>query len=253
MNSLPKIDQEFKTLIPPLSADERAQLEENILTSKKCRDAIILWDGVIIDGHNRYEICTQHGIEFEIVEVEFVSRDEAKVWILENQLSRRNLSDAARIELALTMMEMLKEKAKKNLKDGGKKGGSKPLPKSSIQIEDVMHVQKELAAIADISKGTLSNYLQIKASGNQELLERVKSGELKIGTAHRMLPKEIMKQLRQAEKMYAVIHQNMPIPNNPEATRAIQNRLAGLSKKRDALIAKFESFLPKTNSEDITT
>ena len=65
MSILPNIDPEFKGLIPPLQADEREQLEQNILQACKCHDAIVLWDGKIIDGHNRYEICVKHGIEFE--------------------------------------------------------------------------------------------------------------------------------------------------------------------------------------------
>jgi len=248
MSLLPIIDPEFKSLIPPLAEDERAQLEENILASKKCRDAIILWDGVIVDGHNRYEICTHHGIEFEIVEVEFASRDEAKVWILENQLSRRNLTDAAKIELALTRMEMLRDKARRNQSRAGgdKKSAGSLSTKSSIQTDESINIQKELVIFSGVGAGTFQRYMQIKNSNNPQLLEKVRSGELKIGTAYRMLPKEIMKQLRQAEKMYEVIYKNMPIPNNPEATQAIQKRLDELSKKRDALIAKFESFLPKT-------
>ena len=114
MFTFPRVDPEFKAIIPPLLAEEREQLESNLLTSRKCRDAIILWDGVIIDGHNRFELCMKHGIEFKIEEMPFSSREEARLWIIENQLGRRNLTDAARIELALTKAEMLKEQAKLN-------------------------------------------------------------------------------------------------------------------------------------------
>jgi anti-sigma-K factor RskA len=108
MNPLPIIDPEFKGLIQPLSADERQQLEHNITTEGECREAIILWGKIIVDWHNRYEICTRHGIEFGIREMEFESRDAAKIWILNEQLGRRNLHEAARIEIVLKKAESCK-------------------------------------------------------------------------------------------------------------------------------------------------
>ena len=59
-----KIDPEFKALIPPLTPDERAGLEASILT-EGCRDALIVWGDILIDGHNRYEICTKHNIPYK--------------------------------------------------------------------------------------------------------------------------------------------------------------------------------------------
>lgn len=85
-----KIDQEFQALIPPLAAEERQQLEANIVQDG-CRDPLVVWNGILIDGHNRYEICTRLGIEFDTVEKEFASRDDAMDWIDFNQLGRRNL------------------------------------------------------------------------------------------------------------------------------------------------------------------
>ena len=182
MQTIPRVDAEFKTLIPPLAEEERRQLEENILTGKKCRDAIVLWNGVIVDGHNRYEICTQHGIEFEVTEVDFASREEAKLWILENQLSRRNLTDAARIELALTKVGMLQERARRNLSRAGgdKKSAGSPLTKSSTLPDEKVNIRKVAAALADTSEGTLQNYLQLKASANPQLMEKVQNGDLKM-------------------------------------------------------------------------
>lgn len=91
------IDPEFKTLIPPLLPVERAGLEASIL-DEGCRDALVVWRGrnILVDGHNRYEICTKHGISFEIVEIELAGRDEAIDWIYQNQLARRNLTDEKR-------------------------------------------------------------------------------------------------------------------------------------------------------------
>ena len=87
------IDPEFKKLIPPLSKEEQSQLEENIMV-EGCRDPLTVWKGhnILLDGHNRYEICDKYGIEFYVIEIELSDREEAKIWILRNQLGRRNLS-----------------------------------------------------------------------------------------------------------------------------------------------------------------
>ena len=89
------IDKEFKKLIYPLSENEYFQLETNLLVCG-CRDPIITWNGFIIDGHNRYEICTRHQLTFYVDEIEFDCRDAAIVWICANQLGRRNLTEEAR-------------------------------------------------------------------------------------------------------------------------------------------------------------
>ncbi|MCL2198339.1 MAG: hypothetical protein FWB80_05410 [Defluviitaleaceae bacterium] len=230
-----KIDPEFKALIPPLSDEEYAQLKENILHDKKCRDAIILWEGTIIDGHNRFNICETHGIKFMTKDMAFASREDAKVWIIENQLGRRNLCDAARIELALVKTELLREKAKINLKRGGK-----PLPKTTkLHPKDVVNIQKATANEAGVSKGTVSRYTQIKENGDPELLAKVKSGELKIGTAHRMMT-ETVSRLKQANKMYAYIEERFPFDDD-EINTKIQNGLQGLAAQLQKLIEEVKS------------
>ena len=85
------IDNDFKVLLPALDSETYRLLEENI-RQNGCRDAIIVWEGILIDGHNRYEICTRHDIPFTIVEKEFESREEVLIWIVSNQISRRNLT-----------------------------------------------------------------------------------------------------------------------------------------------------------------
>ena len=90
------IDAEFKKLIPPLTKEERSQLEENIRV-EGCRDPLTVWKGhnILLDGHNRYEICDQYGIEFFISEIELSDRAVAQNWIIRNQLGRRNLTPEA--------------------------------------------------------------------------------------------------------------------------------------------------------------
>jgi hypothetical protein len=86
------IDPEFLALIPPLSATERQGLEASIL-AEGCRDPLIVWEekNILVDGHNRYEICTTHGIGFQVVTRSFPDRASVMDWMIDNQLSRRNL------------------------------------------------------------------------------------------------------------------------------------------------------------------
>ena len=90
-----KIEPKFKNLIRPLQRKEYLQLEQNIL-SDGCRDPIITWNGVIVDGHNRYEICMRHQIPFAVLEMDFSCEAEAIAWICANQLGRRNISEETR-------------------------------------------------------------------------------------------------------------------------------------------------------------
>ena len=234
-NTPPKIDSEFRALIPPLSDEEYRQLEKNILARRKVNDPILLWDDTVVDGHNRLCICVEHGVEFEVRQIDFASREEAKVWIIENQLGRRNLNDAQRIELALCKEEMLRAMAKERLSccGGDKTKAGAPSTKKTKPQEQPLDIQKALAKEANVGQGTFSRYNQIKNSGNAALLEKVQNGELKIGTAHRMLMPEIMRQLDEVDKMYAYINATFPLENE-EYNREISEKLAHLEelKKR---------------------
>ncbi|MDJ0689213.1 MAG: hypothetical protein QNJ41_11945 [Xenococcaceae cyanobacterium MO_188.B32] len=85
------IDEQFQSLIPPLSAEEKSQLEEN-LKENGCRDPIVVWGNILIDGHNRFDLCKKNKLDFQIEFVECVDRSYAHDWIIKNQLGRRNLS-----------------------------------------------------------------------------------------------------------------------------------------------------------------
>ena len=87
------IDPEFEGKIPPLREEELKQLEENILADGVVINPLIVWDGVIVDGHNRYRILQKHPeIQFTTYEKKFTDRYAAIAWICKNQLGRRNLT-----------------------------------------------------------------------------------------------------------------------------------------------------------------
>lgn len=87
------IDPEFRDKIPPLTEDEFSLLEENILSDGAVVSPLIVWDGVILDGHNRYEIIQKHPeLTYAVHKKSFANRFEALSWICKNQLGRRNLT-----------------------------------------------------------------------------------------------------------------------------------------------------------------
>lgn len=110
------IDPEYKALLPPQTEDERKALEESILADG-CRDALIVDEtNTIIDGHNRYEICTKHNIPFNVVVRHFDSRDDIIVFICRNQIGRRNLSPDT-LSYVIGLMYNLEKK-----RNGGNRG-----------------------------------------------------------------------------------------------------------------------------------
>ncbi len=96
------IDPEFSRLIPPLSREELALLESHLLT-EGCRDPILVWDDgqhrILLDGHNRFEICRRHELYYDVRTIELQGREAALLWILEHQLGRRNLTPEAQAYL----------------------------------------------------------------------------------------------------------------------------------------------------------
>ena len=85
------IDEEFKRLLPPLDAKTYLSLEQSIM-DYGCMNPLVLWNNVLIDGYNRYEILMKHDLPFNTVSLEFDSRDEVLIWIISTQVSRRNLT-----------------------------------------------------------------------------------------------------------------------------------------------------------------
>lgn len=108
------VDKEFEALIPPLSPDEFQQLEENCV-NEGIRDALITWNDILIDGHNRFRIAAKHGLKWTEKQMDFANREDAVRWIILNQFGRRNLSAYDRSVLALKLKPIIAEKAKERM------------------------------------------------------------------------------------------------------------------------------------------
>ena len=88
-----RVDDDFRALIPPLQPEELQMLEQSIV-EEGCRDPLTVWAeaGILLDGHNRLDICTRHGLTYELRELSFDGREAALDWMDRNQLGRRNLT-----------------------------------------------------------------------------------------------------------------------------------------------------------------
>ena len=168
-----QIDREFRALIPPLTPDERQQLEAN-LKADGCRDPLVVWNGLLLDGHHRFEICTNEHLPYRTVEQPCATRDDAKVWIIQHQFGRRNLNMAQRAELALRLEPLIAAQAKAREWSGRTLGSNEPRGKTAT----------ELAAIAGLSSPTMIRARAVYLRGTPELKEEMRSGKVKVSAAY---------------------------------------------------------------------
>jgi len=171
------VDSEFQKLIPALNPEEKVQLEKNIVENG-CLDSIKVWNGIIVDGHNRYEICSQNNISFTTLDMQFDSREAVKEWIIKNQFGRRNISTYQRAVLALELEELFKARAK------GKEHIRKTTLQNSAKSQNTIDTREELAKIANTSHDTIQKVKMIQAKAPEVIKQKVQSGEITINKAY---------------------------------------------------------------------
>ena len=202
MNEPITIDEEFRSLIPPLSEDEFKQLEENC-KKDGILDSLKTWKGILIDGHNRYKIAMKWDMPYAIDEMYFKSRDEVVRWIILNQFGRRNLSAYDRSVLALKLKPIIKEKAKAKQSEAG---GAVRQKSDKAEID----TKKELAKVAGVSHDTIHKVETIEAKASEPVKQQVRSGEKSINQAYLEIKDKERKQadlsarvhLREAEERH---------------------------------------------------
>lgn len=203
-----KVNPTYQELIPPLTAEEYKQLEDNIL-AEGCRDALVVdQNGFIVDGHNRYEICTMHGIEFRVVVYQFKDEEEAKDWIDMNQLGRRNLTP--------DQMRLLRGRRYNRLKQplGGQ------LPGSRVDQNDPPSTADRLAKEHGVSAPTIKRdgkffeeVEQLKDKYPEEI-EKIYTGESRAATVlkdiRRHEAKQRIKETEPPKGKYRIIYADPP-------------------------------------------
>jgi transposase-like protein len=174
-----RIDEGLRAYIDPLTDDEREALERSLL-AEGCRDALVLWGDLLIDGHNRYALCRKHGIPFETRQnTTFKSMDDVHLWMIENHLGRRSVSDFQRGVLALRKKEILQSRSVPPWEDDG----STPPPEPPPIPPAAAFSRQALAREARISSNTLGQIERIQKAAAPELVRAVKDGAISINAA----------------------------------------------------------------------
>ena len=148
------VDPELRTLIPPLTSEEFESLRRNLL-EQGCRESIVAWKGrnIILDGYHRYEICQKHRIPFDVLEKDFPNKNAAKIWMIDNQLARRNVTQYARSLLALELEPLLAEQARERQALGRKL--KRPLNSAGC-LSKSRETRDEVAKRAGVSHDTIA-------------------------------------------------------------------------------------------------
>lgn len=174
-----KINEKFANVAPDLSGKEYSLLKASLLKDG-CFDPIVVWNGTIVDGHNRYHICRQNKIPFEVKEMNFDSEADAIQWIIQNQLGRRNLSPYSKCEMVLRFEPQLKatvEKQRREAISRYRSTGNVCVAKTNTR--DV------LGGMAGVSHGTLSMAKTICMRGDEKTKERLRRGDISISFAYK--------------------------------------------------------------------
>lgn len=181
-----KTNDRLAALFPPLDSTEYQMLEESIL-KEGCTDPLIVWDGTIVDGHNRYKICQDHGVPFAIVEKEFRNENDAILWMLTRQLGRRNLTSYHKGELALKYEPLFRDESKENLSAAGKK---QPLPNLADAKADDRTTRHRLSEMAGVSHGTMDKIRALDARADEKTKAQLRKGDISVHKAYTNLMKK---------------------------------------------------------------
>lgn len=172
------IDQEIKNRLWKLNDTEYENLKQSLI-NEGCRDALMLWNNILIDGHNRYEICKAFDIEYKTIQKHFNNKNEVLKWIDTNQLSRRNLTDEQRTILygRISKINKLekggtganqfnKEQMRQNVLSANQQKAADEL---KISTKTLQRAEKYVDAIDDIEKNV-----------GKEIVDKIVTGDIKI-------------------------------------------------------------------------
>jgi hypothetical protein len=174
-----KINEVLRSYIEPLTEAEYQALERSILV-EGCRDALV-------DGHNRYQICQQHGVPFKAIEnTSFRSLDDVKLWMIDNNLGRRSISDYQRGVLALRKKEIVAARAVELAAQAAAEDAAIAPPEGDAARRPAampLTSREDIARAARLSSATISQIEKIQKTATPELVEAVRSGTISINAA----------------------------------------------------------------------
>jgi hypothetical protein len=189
------VNEELKAYIDPLTPEEYEALERSIL-AEGCRDALVLWGDVLVDGHNRYGICQKHGLPFQTVQnTRFKSIDDVHLWMIDQHLGRRSISDFLRGVLALRKKDIVDQQRARMASAAPAPAGDAPFdvdPPAHTGAEEgavplpppaPLNSREAIARAARLSSSQVVMIEKIQKQAAPELVAAVKSGVISINTA----------------------------------------------------------------------
>ena len=184
---IPTVLPEMAELLPPLTGEQLAALETDILKNGCYSPVIVNEDMVVIDGHNRQRLCQQHGLPYQMAVFSFEDMLEAKQWALDTQKGRRNLDKWELGKIALRLKPDIEARAKENMSAGGgdqKSEGAKSGCANSQNPISPVNTTKELADAVGIGHQTMSRVMQIDEHAPTAVKEALDSGDLSINQGY---------------------------------------------------------------------
>ena len=181
----PVILPEMAELLPPLSAEQSAALEEDLLRNGCYSPIIVNEDMVIVDGHNRQSLCEKHGLPYTMAVFSFEDLLEAKQWALDTQKGRRNLEKWELGKIALKLKPEIEAKARVNQSAaGGDKFSEKPLSATLPEAVSAVDTRKELAEAVGLGERTMGKVMQIDENAPEAIKEALDKKELSINKGY---------------------------------------------------------------------
>lgn len=195
----PTVLPELAELLPPLTGEQLAALEADILTNGCYSPVIVNEDMVVIDGHNRQRLCEQHGLPYQMAVFSFADLLEAKRWALDTQKGRRNLDKWELGKIALKLKPDIEARARENMSAGGGDQKSEDAKSGLTTLSNPISpvsTRKELADTVGIGEVTMGKVMQIEEHAPAAVREALDSGDLSINQGYnitrqvRELPEE---------------------------------------------------------------
>ena len=229
----------FENVVAKHSDRELEMLTENIL-EHGVLDAIKVWGNVIIDGHARYHICKEYGIPFETKEMNFNSEGEAIIWIIKNQLGRRNLTPFQRCEMVLKFEPEIKVEVERR-----RRAAISVYRSTGIKSEENSDSRKSMAILADmagVSRTSMNMVRKILEIGDEETKRRVRAGEISIHFAYNSLLCKYVpaSQSEEAEKAEEAA---MPFETISQSIRELIAKVSDGSASPKVIVEELEAVL----------
>ena len=183
----PTVLPELAELLPPLSGEQLATLEADLLQNGCYSPVIVNEELVIVDGHNRQSLCEKHGIPYNMAVFAFADLLEAKRWALDTQKGRRNLDKWELGKIALKLKPDIEARARANqAAAGGDKSDKGALSATLPKALPPVDTRKELADTVGLGERTMGKVMQIDEHAPAAVKEALNKKELSINQGYQI-------------------------------------------------------------------